>query len=126
MVNYLAVLVAAVAGMLVGLIWYNPKIFGKKWMELSGVSPRHKPAKINMLWAFVSQIVMAYVLAMFIQVGNLGGSLGTSLWIWVGFIGTVTLGSVLWQGKSWKLWGLNNAHNVVSLLVMAAILASWT
>ncbi len=125
MVNYLAVLVAAIAGMLVGMIWYNPKVLGKIWMKLEGVSPRHKPAKINMLIAFVSQLVMAYVLSMFIQVGNLGGSLGTSLLIWFGFIGTMTLGSVLWKGKSWNLWFLNNGHNIISLLVMAGILASW-
>ncbi len=125
MVNYLAVLVAAIVGMVVGFIWYSPKVFGKMWMKLSGVNPKDKPDKINMVWAFISQLVMAYVLALFVQAGNLNASLQTSLLIWLGFIGTITLGSVLWQGKSWKLWFLNNAHNVVSIMVMAAIIAVW-
>ena len=126
MVNYLAVLVAAIAGMVIGFIWYNPKVFGKMWMKLSGVSSKDKPDKLNMLLAFISQLVMAYVLAMFVQVGNLNASLQTSALLWLGFIGTMTLGSVLWQGKSWKLWLLNNAHNLVAILVMGSIIALWT
>ncbi len=43
MVNYLAVLVAAIVGMVVGFIWYSPKVFGKMWMKLSGVNPKDKP-----------------------------------------------------------------------------------
>src|SRR5688572_1633570 len=33
--NYLAILVAAVAGMAVGFFWYGP-LFGKIWVKLSG------------------------------------------------------------------------------------------
>ncbi len=94
-------------------------------MKLSGVKPKKEMEKKSLVIAFVGQLVMAYVLALFLQVGDVMGSLGTALWIWLGFIGTITLGSVLWQGKSWNLWFLNNAHNVVMLLAMAGIIAVW-
>lgn len=34
-------------------------------------------------------------------------------------------GVVLWEGKSWKLWFLNNAYHLVVLTVMGVILALW-
>jgi hypothetical protein len=36
-VNWLAILVAALAGLAVGGIWYGP-LFGKAWMRESGVT----------------------------------------------------------------------------------------
>lgn len=41
------------------------------------------------------------------------------------FIAPVTLGVVLWEGKPWKLWVLNNGYQLLSLLVMGVILAIW-
>lgn len=46
-------------------------------------------------------------------------------WNWLGFVAPVTLGGVLWEGKPWKLWGLNNGYQLLSLLVMGVILALW-
>ena len=36
-VNYLSVLVATIAGMVVGFIWYGP-LFGKTWIRLTKFS----------------------------------------------------------------------------------------
>ena len=35
-INYWAVLVAAVAYMILGAIWYSPILFGSAWMRLIG------------------------------------------------------------------------------------------
>lgn len=37
--NFLAILVAAVATFPIGFIWYNPKVFGTIWMREAGVDP---------------------------------------------------------------------------------------
>lgn len=34
--NFLAILGAALIPMLVGFIWYNPKVFGNAWMKVAG------------------------------------------------------------------------------------------
>ncbi|TME70083.1 MAG: DUF1761 family protein, partial [Chloroflexi bacterium] len=31
-VNYLAVVVAAVVALVIGFIWYSPRVFGNRWM----------------------------------------------------------------------------------------------
>ncbi|MCR4312064.1 MAG: DUF1761 domain-containing protein [Candidatus Uhrbacteria bacterium] len=77
---------------------------------------------------FVGILIMAYVLAHFIEYAGAStakeGAEG-GFWSWLGFIAPVTLGTVLWGGKSWKLWAINNGHYLVALLVMGAIIAGW-
>ena len=35
--NFLAILVAAISSLVVGSIWYNPKVFGTIWMREAGL-----------------------------------------------------------------------------------------
>jgi len=133
-VNFLAVLVAAIAGIAIGAFWYSPAGFGKIWMKESGFSEesldeaKKKGMAKSFILGFVASLVMAYVLAYFVQIGGAGdiaGALQLGFWLWLGFIATIMLNGVLWEGKSWKLYILNIAHQLVSLLVMAIILVLW-
>jgi hypothetical protein len=38
-VNYLAVLLAAVAVFVLGWLWYSPLLFLRPWMRLRGIDP---------------------------------------------------------------------------------------
>lgn len=38
MINFIAVLVAALIPMVVGFIWYNPKVFGNAWMKAADMT----------------------------------------------------------------------------------------
>jgi len=130
-VNYWAVIVAAVAQMIVGFIWYAPALFGDIWMKLSGLSQADmKDANMPRIFglSFVGSLVMAYVLAHFAYYAgakdvNTGLQLG--FWVWLGFVVTVMLSDVLYNRKPFKLYVLNISYHLVSLLVMGAILASW-
>ena len=130
MVNYLAVLVAAVVAFLLGFIWYRP-LFGKIWMKLSGmpdVKPKKKDMMLRSLGGLASYIVMAYVLARIFDLINVV-ALSEGLWggflAWLGFVGTITFGSFLWEKKPFNLWLLNNVYNLISLLIMAWIFVVW-
>ncbi|MBT6774982.1 DUF1761 domain-containing protein [Candidatus Woesearchaeota archaeon] len=130
MVNYLAVLVAAVVAFLLGFIWYGP-LFGKIWMKLSGmpdVKPKKKDMMLRSLGGLASYIVMAYVLARIFDLINVV-ALSEGLWVgflaWLGFVGTITFGSFLWEKKPFNLWLLNNVYNLISLLIMAWIFVVW-
>lgn len=135
-INYLAVLVAAVANMILGAWWFSPAGFGKAWMKEMGFTQddieKAKKKGMGKSYAlmFVGALVMAYVLAYIIGVfaplpmplvdGALAG-----FWTWLGFIATVGLGMVLWNGKSWKLYSITMGYWFVALLIMGAILGSW-
>lgn len=136
-VNYWAVLVSAVASMIIGSLWYGP-IFGRIWMRLSKITPEQiaqaKSRSMAGLYvmAFVGSLVMAYVLdhslifaGSYFKTGGASAGLMAAFWSWLGFVAPVTLGSVLWEGKPWKLWFLNNAYYLVVLAVMGAILGNW-
>lgn len=136
-VNYVAILVAAVASMIIGALWYGP-LFGKLWMKLSGLSPEALGAekKKGMGWRyllmFVGSLLMADVLAhalifasAYLKISGVEAGFTAGFWNWLGFVAPVTLAGVLWEGKSWKFWFLNNSHYLVSLIVMGIILSIW-
>jgi hypothetical protein len=130
-VNYFAVIVAAVAAMAVGFVWYGP-LFGKQWMKLSGKDPESmKGMKFpvdKMIMQFVASLMTAFFLAefaMWVGAGTLTGVLILAFWVWVGFYATTLLDSVLWEKAPWELYILNVAHRLVSLLVMALIIGAW-
>ncbi len=139
-VNYWAVLVAAIANMVLGFLWYGP-VFGKTWMRLMGWGPDRmaqmgeagkKAAHRGYMFATIASLVTAYILSHMISysenfnnVEGLSVGLQTGFWLWLGFVAPVTLGSVLWEGKSWKLWCFNNGYNLAQLLLMGSILATW-
>lgn len=49
--NWIAVFVSALATLVVGFIWYNPKVFGTVWMKETGLT-QDELAKGNMLKIF--------------------------------------------------------------------------
>jgi hypothetical protein len=127
MTNILAVLVAAVASMIVGMIWYNPNVFGASWMKLAGINKKKMKKKgmgMTMLVGFITTLIMAYVLSVFIEVGATT-PLMTGVWLWLGFLATTQLGSVLWEGKQLQLYIINTAHSLVSIVIMAVIIGAW-
>ncbi len=133
-INYLVVLVAAVANMVLGSLWYGP-LFGKKWMALSGVNSqtmgKNGMGKTYAL-AFGGSFLMAWVLAhafvfaaTYLNMWGPQSGLMAGFYNWLGFVVPVTLSSVLWEGKSWKLWCLNSSYYLVALMTMGLIIASW-
>ncbi len=139
-INYLAVVACAVAAMAIGFVWYGP-LFGKKWSELMGwgamtpeaLKEKQKAAMPGYAVSFVGALVMAYVLAHGLVFGNaylhtsgISGGLQGSFWYWFGFVVPVTLGTVFWDGKPWKLWFINVGYYFVQIMVMGAILGFWS
>jgi hypothetical protein len=136
-INYWAVLVAAIAQMILGYLWYGP-LFGKPWMAMMGFDPqkiKHAQAKgmgKSYMFMAIGSLIMSWILAHAIIFASAylvfyGFTAGITIGFlnWIGFIAPVTLGSVLWEGKPWKLWVLNAGYYLVGLCLMGAILAVW-
>ncbi len=131
-INYLAVLVSAVVSFAIGFLWYG-QLFGKQRAVMTGFSKNSmksmkiKPA-VSMSLGFFSMLLMSYVLAMFVfftQSSTIMSGITLGFWIWLGFIATTTIGGVLWENKSPRIYILNNAYNLISILAMAVILSVW-
>ena len=61
--NFPAILVAAVSALIVGFIWYNPKVFGTIWMKEAGVTDADIKGG-NMVKIFILAFIFAMLLAM--------------------------------------------------------------
>ncbi|MBI4118249.1 MAG: DUF1761 domain-containing protein [Parcubacteria group bacterium] len=134
-INFVAVVVAAVVYMGIGMLWYGP-LFGKEWRRLIGFSEADMKKMTMtpvqaMVGGFIAALIMSFVLAHDAYVWGLffGASVGSYLfafqlafWIWLGYIATTQLGAVLWEGRPWKLFCLNAANSLVSLIAMALVI----
>lgn len=63
--NFVALLLAAFSSLVVGFIWYNPKVFGNAWMRESGVSEEKTKSGnmvLTMLFAFIYAFFIAFIL----------------------------------------------------------------
>lgn len=65
--NFLAVVVAALVPIFVGMIWYNPKVFGNTWMKESGMT-EEKARQANMFKIFGLCLVYSFMLAVMMPV----------------------------------------------------------
>jgi hypothetical protein len=135
-VNLLAVLVAAIATMVVGFLWYSPMLFARPWMVLMGYNPddkaaleeMRKGAGKNYAVAFVLGLVSAFVLGKIVQVTTVNTALyglKIAFAVWLGFVTTVQLTAVLFAKKPFQLYVIDTGYQLVSYLAMGAILAVW-
>lgn len=133
-VNYLAVIGAAVATFILGMLWYSPLMFGNIWLKLMGfTSAQMKAGKKKgmgktMAIAFISTLVWAYVLDQFLKIAGavtVQDGLQVGFLIWLGFIATTLLGSILWEGKPVKLYLINVAHQLTAISIASIILVCW-
>lgn len=132
-INYFAVLLAAVASYAVGAVWYSPIGFGKPWRKLMGLTAedmRKMPltAPQAMILGFLFTLVTAYVmehLMVLVGVTMMPEALTLGFWLWLGFATPVLSYSWVYEGKSVKLFFLNAAHLFIALEVMAFVLGLW-
>jgi hypothetical protein len=133
-INYWAVLVATLSTMVVGSIWYTPKVFGNYWMKKSGVTPSGdakdaiRPILITLVVSFVSAWVLAgaiWISFEFYGGSFLSNSLVTAIVLWGGFTAARFITHDAFDKRPAGLTVLNVSHELVTFVVMALILGVW-
>lgn len=133
-VNYLAIVVAGIAAMAAGFMWYGPALFGKEWMKLMGHTAAtmeaakkdmSKTYAISFALGLVSAYVLSHVMTMsqnYFGYPRLSTGLTSAFWMWLGFIMPVQATEVLFGGKKWKLFAINTGYQLAALAVMGVVL----
>jgi Protein of unknown function (DUF1761) len=131
-VNYLAVLIAAVAGWLAGAAWYMS--LGKYWRDALGMTAeqmaenRKNPyAWVPFVLVFVTNLVMAWTLAGIL--GHFGtvtlkDGIITGALCWFGFVLTAMLANNAFAMRSYRLIAIDGGHYLVVLAIMGAIIGA--
>ena len=133
-INYWAVLLATASSMLVGSVWYAPKVFGTRWSQLANVD-MDKPASsatMPIITTVIVSFITAWVLAgasaiawHFYGGSFLWGAIVTGVTLWAGFTAARFITHDAFEGRSTKLTTLNIAHELVTVLVMALLIGVW-
>ncbi len=130
-VNYIGVVLAALSSMAVGSIWYAPKVFGKKWMKLTAITPAYMKKGMARCLAitFAASLITAYILAHMIFVthkffGNsfLQDAVTTAFWLWLGFTAMRILVHDVFEKRPTKLTLITIGNELAILLIMGLVL----
>jgi uncharacterized protein DUF1761 len=126
--NYFPLLVSVIAAFVASSVWYSPLLFGKQFMELSGVGPSAGPTVGKIVGELCRNLILAYVLGRFIvllEVVDWEGALNLGAWLWIGFPVLLLSGSVMWQNVPWMLAAIHAGDWLVKILLIAVILGVW-
>jgi hypothetical protein len=127
-VTFLPILVAGIATVLLGMLWYNSKIFGNVWMRAANIQPSERGRKmmpVSAFFAFLAAMFVAYVMNHFgIAWGVFDwiGAVELAFWCWAGFVAPTMLGMVLWEQRPIKYYAIVSGFWLVAFIVMAVIL----
>jgi hypothetical protein len=131
-INYLSVLVAAIAGFAFGAAWYIS--LSKPWMAAARIDPA-KAAQSGrsiepFIVSFIALLVMAVVIFVIINSIYLGeftvsNGLMVGFVVWLGFILTTLAVNQRYQGYGWGLTLIDALHWLGVALIMGAILGAW-
>ena len=125
-INLLAVLVAGIAHMASGLIWFMPGFFGKQWMNLT--QQELKPARQWIAAGVIGHQLIALALAVIVYLANattVVEGVGVGLLVWVGFVVTLEAGELIWEKIPFRLFAIRIGNHLMALSVAGAILAIW-
>lgn len=125
-INHLAVLVAAVLAFAFGALWYGA--LSKPWIKAVRLDPATlKMTPLHFATSLVAEFVMAWVLAGLI--GHLGSGQVTlwngvvsALFVWLGFVATVTAVNQRYEGYGWDLTLIDWGHWLGVLVIMGAVI----
>jgi MFS family permease len=130
--NWLAVLVAAVAYFMLGALWYSKALFGSKWAALVGLdmgNPDKKKGMGKMMaGTFVLIIVTCLALALFIHRLDLfviSSALKLGLITGICFATTAVAISFIYESRPTALYFIDCGYHLAGHLIAAIILVLW-
>ncbi|MFA6914889.1 MAG: DUF1761 domain-containing protein [Parachlamydiales bacterium] len=130
LINYWAVIVAAIVFFLLGALWFSPALFGYPWMKCCNIKEEDIKScgGLSYLWGFLVSFLYVLALAYFIKQTNahtLGEGACLAFWAWLGFVATTLAGSVIWERKPCGWWAITSGYYLVGLLISSVILILW-
>ena len=130
-INYLAVVLAVVASMAVGFVYYHPKVLGTRWMAAVGHTGDsiQKGSPLVYPMVAVASFVTAWVLAgctfisqNFYGSGFLLNALITAWILWGGFTAARFLVHDAFDVRGFTVWWINTLNEFLIVTAMALVI----
>lgn len=132
--NYVMVVTIAVAGFMLGWLWYSPVLFARPWMREMKLTPekmREIPPRGIAIYfgsAFLYMLLSTFGLAVVIKtlgVSTWLSGAGCGLFVGVFVLGVRLLNSALWEQRTFLLQLITVGHEVALFTLQGALLAVW-
>jgi hypothetical protein len=131
-INWLAVLVAAVAYFALGALWYSKVLFVNSWIKLTGVNMNAPGAKSGVAQTMISSFILMAIacVALAVLIGRIGIA-GWMTGLKVGLIAGICFAatsvgiSYLYEKRPLALYLINCGYNIVGCCIAGIIIASW-
>jgi len=126
--NLWAILLAAVAAMAVGFLWYAPALFGDMWRKAKGAKKTDmQPSPMTLVTQFITEILVAVVLALLIVATGATRVSGGAL---IGFYAGLLVVFAMFTGwlfgdTNKRVFLIDAAYGLVVLVVMGIVLGAW-
>ncbi len=126
----LAMLGAVVSRMVLGALWYSPALFLKPWMRMTGISAEQMKQGMGKKIGFdiIGSVLMAFAMyhsVLYAHVTSVPFGLALGFLNWLGFVALATISMVTYEKRPAGIFWLHNGYNLISLMVMGAIIAVW-
>lgn len=126
-VNWLAVVLAMVASMVLGAAWYMG--LSKQWLAATGKTAEQIKAGADatpFIWSAACQLVMAYFLAlltpMVFGAVTIANAVALGVMIWAGFMMTSMILNHRYQGAKWSLALIDGGYLLGIVIVQGVVI----
>ncbi|MGH8824761.1 MAG: DUF1761 domain-containing protein [Jiangellaceae bacterium] len=132
--NWLAVIVAALAYFALGALWYAPPVMGKTWMAAGGMempADDQRPGPGIYVVPLIGSVLSAVALGMLAEASGtdtVGAGFVLGLVAAVGFALAIAMVTATFESNKPKpmVWGAINAgYHALGIIVAALIIGAW-
>ncbi|HEV2127581.1 MAG TPA: DUF1761 domain-containing protein [Thermomicrobiales bacterium] len=130
-INWLAVILAGIAGAGVSWLWFSKYLFRNRWMHLAGLTLERVErgtsvaAAITGVVSLLTAYVVAYV-ASLIEAhsgdGDLASALGAAFWLWFGIAAATVIVHDAFDQQPVTKMAISAGERLVTLMVMGFII----
>ena len=127
--NILAIVLAVIANMIIGALWYSPVLFSNIWIKSLGKSMEdihESNPNIGYAYTTVAGIISAIVLSLFIGMLDtitIGSGALIGFLAGVGIASARELSPTFFEGRKYTLFFISAGYHIVSLTVMGMIIS---
>lgn len=126
--DYMAILVATIAGYAGGAVWFAPAVFGDAWLNALNKDKEDLGSPTQaMVVTFFTTLAAAFVLALVFQAVNIehpGEAIGYALLLGIGFYAATMLSDYFFCDWGLRLFAIQCGYRVTMFVLMAIILVT--
>lgn len=134
--NYIGIVVATIAGFVVGALWFSPKTFFPVWWKLMGKTEGEDPGAGQSMGAIFGALIVGQIIQSLAPTGAITGfyanasvlqGASTGALLGVGIAASSSLTHRMFSGlgkNAWGVWAVEVGNDIVGLTIMGAIIAA--